>query len=290
MGPMVYLNGKLVPSRDAAISIYDHGFLYGDGVFEGIRVYGRRVFKLREHIARLYASARAVAIELPISGEELVGQVCELVRTNEVVDGYIRISVSRGVGLGLDPRVCKSPTMVISTDELSLYPQGMYRNGLNVVTCSTRVPPPQALEPRVKSLGKYIGNIIAKLEANRAGAGEGLMLNCQGCVAECTGDNLFIAKSGAIYTPPASAGILEGITRNTVMDLARQAGYEVVEKDMTLFDVYAADECFLTGTAAEVIPVVTVDGRPIGDGRPGQVTREMMRAFHALTQKEGVPV
>lgn len=290
MGPMVYLSGKLVPASEASVSVYDHGFLYGDGVFEGIRVYNRSVFKLREHIARLYASARAIAVEIPMAEEQFVECVLDLVRTNEVVDGYIRVSVSRGVGLGLDPRVCKRPTVVIMTDKLALYPEEMYRSGLEVVTCSTRVAPAQSLDPRIKSLGKYICNILAKLEANRVNAGEGLMLNVEGYVAEATGDNIFIVKDGKIYTPPTSAGILEGITRNTVIELAREAGYEVIEKMMTLFDVYTADECFLTGTAAEVIPVVSVDGRRIGEGRPGEVTNKLIHAFRALTRTEGVPV
>lgn len=290
MGPMIYLNGKLVPAAEAVVSVYDHGFLYGDGVFEGIRVYNRKVFKLNEHIARLYSGARAVAIEIPMAQEQFVENVLEVVRTNEVVDGYIRVTLSRGVGLGLDPRVCKKPTIVIMTDKLSLYPEEMYRNGLEVTTVSTRVPPAQSLEPRIKSLGKYICNIMAKLEANRVNAGEGLMLNCEGYVAEATGDNIFIIKEGKIYTPPTAAGILEGITRNTVIDLAREDGMEVIEKMMTLFDVYTADECFLTGTAAEVIPVVNVDGRRIGEGKPGEITNKLIRAFRALTKTEGVPV
>lgn len=290
MGRMIHLNGSLVPAEDASISCYDHGFLYGDGAFEGIRVYNTKVWKLREHVERLYASTRALMIKIPYPEDQFIDNVLEMVRVNEVVDGYIRVSVSRGIGLGLDPRVCKEPTICIMTDKLALYPREMYENGLEVVTVSTRIPPAQAVEPRIKSLGKYVCNIQAKLEANRVGAGEGLMLNMQGYVAEATGDNIFIIKDRVITTPPPYAGILEGITRNTVMDLAMEAGYVVRESLFTLFDVYSSDECFLTGTAAEVIPVVKVDGRIIGDGVPGPVTGELMEAFHAATKMEGVPV
>lgn len=291
MGPMVYLNGKLVPECEAVVSVIDHGFMYGDGIFEGIRVYGRKVFKLKEHVARLYAGAKATAIEIPMAQEQFVDAVLDVVRTNEVVDGYIRVTVSRGPALGLDPRNCNcAPTIVIMTGKLALYPEEMYKNGLNVVTVSTRVPPSQSLEPRIKSLGKYICNIMAKMEANMVNAGEGLMLNTEGYVAECTGDNIFIVKGGKLFTPPPAAGILEGITRETVMDLAREDGIEVVEKMMTLFDIYTADECFLTGTAAEVIPVVNVDGRMIGEGKPGEITNRLIRAYRAMTKTEGVPV
>lgn len=285
MGPMVYLNGKVVPSSEAVVSIYDHGFLYGDGVFEGIRVYNRKVFKLKEHISRLYQGTKAVGIGIPMPEEEFVNAVLEVVRANEVVDGYIRVTVTRGVGLGLDPRVCKTPTIVISTDQLALYSQELYDRGLDVVTCSTRVPPAQSIEPRIKTTGKYICNIQAKMEANRTNAGEGLMLNVEGYVAECTGDNLFILKNGKIYTPPPAAGILEGITRNTAIQLAEDAGFEVIEKMLTLYDIYSADECFLTGTAAEVIPVVSLDGRKIGSGKPGEVTVKLIRSFRAFARE-----
>lgn len=290
MGSMVYLNGKLVPESEAVVSVIDHGFMYGDGLFEGIRVYNRRVFKLNEHVARLYFGAKALAIEIPMAQEQFVDAVCGLVRTNELTDGYIRVTVTRGPALGLDPRNCGKPTIVIMTGKLALYPEEMYRNGLFVVTVSTRVPPSQSLEPRIKSTGKYVCNIQAKMEANMVNAGEGLMLNTEGYVAECTGDNIFLIKNGKILTPPAHAGILEGITRATVMEIAREAGYEVTETMMNLFDVYTCDECFLTGTAAEVIPVVDVDGRKIGDGKPGETTIKLMKAFRAVTATEGVPV
>ena len=290
MSRVVYLNGELVPEEDARVSVYDHGLLYGDGAFEGIRVYSGKVFKLREHIVRLYRSAHAMMINLPITEEEMEQAILTALRTNGVMDGYVRITITRGVGLGLDPRVCKTPTVIIMTDRLALYPEEMYNEGLQVVTVSTRVPPAQALEPRIKSLGKYVINIQAKIEANRVGAGEGLMLNTEGYVAEGTGDNIFLVRDGKLVTPPPYAGILEGITRNVVMGLARDMGIPVEERLFTLFDVYVADECFLTGTAAEVIPVVKVDGRTIGTGRPGEMTTRLIEAFRTLTRAEGVPI
>ena len=290
MSRVVYLNGELVPEEDARVSVYDHGLLYGDGAFEGIRVYSGKVFKLREHIVRLYRSAHAMMINLPITEEEMEQAILTALRTNGVMDGYVRITITRGVGLGLDPRVCKTPTVIIMTDRLALYPEEMYNEGLQVVTVSTRVPPAQALDPRIKSLGKYVINIQAKIEANRVGAGEGLMLNTEGYVAEGTGDNIFLVRDGKLVTPPPYAGILEGITRNVVMGLARDMGIPVEERLFTLFDVYVADECFLTGTAAEVIPVVKVDGRTIGTGRPGEMTNRLIEAFRTLTRAEGVPI
>jgi branched-chain amino acid aminotransferase len=289
MSRFVYINGELIPLENAKVTVYDHGLLYGDGAFEGIRVYSGKIFKLRDHLARLYHSALALMINLPIAEEEMEQAVLNLCRTNGVVDGYIRVTITRGVGLGLDPRNVKNPTVIIMTDKLSLYPEEMYRDGLHVATVSTRITPAQSLEPRIKSLGKYLVNIQAKLEANRAGAGEGLMLNVEGFVAEGTGDNIFLVKAGSLITPPPYAGILEGITRNAVMDLARGMGIHVLESLFTLFDVYTADECFLTGTAAEVIPVVKVDGRTIGSGLPGEMTKRLEEAFRTLTKTEGVP-
>ncbi len=290
MGSMIHLNGRLIPESEAHISVCDHGFLYGDGVFEGIRVYNRKVFKLREHIARLYMGARAIGMELTIPQETFVQNVLDVVRANDMANGYIRVNASRGIGLGLDPVVCKKPVILIMTSQLSLYPKEMYENGLAVITCSTRVPPPHSIDPRIKITGKYICNIVAKMEANRVGAGEGLMLNAQGYVAECTGDNIFIIKDGRLITPPPAAGILEGITRNTVIDLAREEGIEVTEEWMTQYDIYSADECFLTGTAAEVIPVTRLDGRIIGDGKVGSTTKRLMQLYKAFVNKEGVPV
>jgi len=289
MSRLVYINGELVPHSEAKVSVYDHGLLYGDGAFEGIRVYSGKIFKLGEHLARLYHSAHALMISLPITQDEMEQSVFDLCRRNDVVDGYIRVTVTRGIGLGLDPRGVKNPTIIIMTDKLALYPEEMYRDGLHVVTVSTRMTPAQSLEPRIKSIGKYVANIQAKIEANRVGAGEGLMLNVQGYVAEGTGDNIFILKGGKLVTPPAYAGILEGITRNAVMDLARGMGIPVEESLFTLFDVYTADECFMTGTAAEVIPAVKVDGRAIGSGHPGEITKRLMEAFRTLTKMEGVP-
>lgn len=290
MSRVVYINGELVPQEEAKVSVYDHGLLYGDGVFEGIRMYSGKIFKLWEHIVRLYRSAHAMMISLPITPEEMEQIVLDLCRKNEVVDGYVRITITRGIGLGLDPRGVKNPTVIIMTDKLSLYPEDMYQEGLSVVTVSTRITPAQSLEPRIKSLGKYVANIQAKIEANRSGAGEGLMLNTEGYVAEGTGDNVFIVQEGALITPPTYVGILEGITRNTVMGLARDMGIPVEETLFTQFDVYTADECFLTGTAAEVIPVVKVDGRAIGTGLPGEMTKRLIEAYRTLTKTEGVPI
>jgi branched-chain amino acid aminotransferase len=263
----VWINGDLVSKATASVPLYDHGVLYGDGVFEGIRVYENRVFKMHEHIARLFF------------------------KTNGHQNGYIRVTATRGVGLGLDPKHLKgTANFYISTEQLSLYPKEMYENGLIVITCSTRLPSPDVIDPRVKCTGKYINNIMAKSEANRAGAGEGIMLTREGYVGEATGDNIFLIKDNKITTPPASIGILQGITRDTVIELAIALGYEVFEPLVTLYDVYNADEIFLTGTAAEVIPAVHVDGRNIGDGKPGPITRQLMASFSDYARSTGVPV
>lgn len=280
MDKWVFLNGEYVPREEAHISICDHGFLYGDGAFEGIRAYNGRAFKLAEHIDRLYNSLKALWIELAYGREQFAASVNKLVEMNEVKDGYIRVTVTRGVALGLDPKnINGDPTVVISTDKLSLYPRSMYENGLDVVTVATRIANPQVLEPRIKSLGKYLTNIQAKIEANQVGAAEGLMLTEDGYVAECTGDNIFFAKKGVVCTPPAFLGILEGITRQTAMDLLGEMGIEVQERVFTRFDLYTADETFLTGTAAEVVPMVKLDDRTIGDGKPGAITRRLMESF-----------
>ena len=286
MDKWVFLNGEFVPCEQAHVHIYDHGFLYGDGAFEGIRAYHGRVFKLKEHMERLYNSLKALWIELPYGREQFAANVEQLVARNEVTDGYVRVTVTRGIALGLDPKnISTPPTVVISTDKLSLYPKSMYESGLEVVTVATRIANPQVLEPRIKSLGKYLCNIQAKIEANQVGAGEGLMLTEDGYVAECTGDNVFFAKRGAVYTPPAFVGILEGITRQTAVDLLARLGIEVVEKVLTRFDLYTADESFLTGTAAEVIPMVKLDGRKIGDGKPGPITKKLEKAFRAYVER-----
>ncbi len=282
MDKWVFLNDKFVPSEEAHVPIYDHGFLYGDGAFEGIRAYNCKVFKLNEHIERLYSSLKALWIDMPYDANQFVANVLKLVEMNEAKDAYIRVTVTRGVSLGLDPKNVKTgPTIVISTDKLSLYPPSMYETGMEVVTVATRVASPHSMEVRIKSLGKYLANIQAKIEANHVGAGEGLMLTEAGYVAECTGDNLFYIKKGVVYTPPGYVGILEGITRGTVIDILRDGGYTVNECLFTRFDLYNADECFCTGTAAEVIPMVKLDGRLINDGVPGPITKETMAAFRA---------
>jgi len=289
MGQRVYLNGHMVAREDAHLSIYDHGFLYGDGAFEGIRVYSRRVFKLDAHLDRLYRSARALAIDLGLPKEQFRTAVLETVRANELESGYIRVSVSRGAFLGLDPAHMKDarPTIVISTEQLRLYPPEMYEHGLEAITASTRVPPAQCLDPQIKSLGRYVNNILAKMEANRVGAGEALMLNVQGNVAEATGDNVFLVRDGELITPPTSEGALPGITRATVIQQARALGIPFRESVITLYDCYSADESFLTGTAAEVIPMVRLDGRYVGDGRPGPVTHRLIAAFREATRTDG---
>ena len=287
MDKWVFLNGEFVPAENACVSIYDHGFLYGDGAFEGIRSYHGKAFKLDQHVDRLYNSLKALWIELPYGREQFAANIEKLMELNEVTDGYIRVTVSRGITLGLDPKNIKGePTVAISSDKLSLYPKSMYEEGLVVVTVATRVANPQVLEPRIKSLGKYLCNIQAKIEANQVGAGEGLMLTEDGYVAECTGDNIFYAKDGVVYTPPAYLGILEGITRQTVMDLLEEMVVKVVEKVFTRFDLYTADEAFLTGTAAEVIPMVELDARSINDGKPGEITKRLIDAFHAYVAKQ----
>ena len=291
MTHMVCMNGELVGWEDAKIPFYDHGLLYGDGLFEGIRVYNNRVFKLDEHVRRLYLSAQALAINLTVPVEEMRDDILRTARANGHSQGYIRVTVTRGTGLGLDPRAVKtSPNVYISCEQLSLYPPELYENGLIVSTVSTRLPSPDVIDPRVKCTGKYINNILAKMEANRAGAGEGLMLTREGYVGEATGDNIFLIKGGAIFTPSTSIGILQGITRDTVIALALEMGLTVSEPLITLYDVYNCDEAFLTGTAAEVIPAVQFDGRLIGDGRPGPITRRLVSAFRDYAQSTGVPV
>lgn len=285
----VWMNGDLVPKEQATVPLYDHGLLYGDGLFEGIRVYNNRVFKLDEHVARLYYSAQALNIPMPGPVEAMREAILETARANGHRQGYIRVTVTRGTGLGLDPKHLKTGANIyISCEQLALYPAELYEQGLKVATVSTRLPSPDVIDPRVKCTGKYINNIMAKAEANRYGAGEGLMLTREGYVGEATGDNLFLVKKGVLSTPPASLGILQGITRDTVIELAREMNLTVEEPMMTLYDVYNADEAFLTGTAAEVIPAVEFDGRVIGDGRPGPITRRLVAAFREHTQTTGV--
>jgi len=281
----VYINGKLVDKSQATVSVYDHGLLYGDGVFEGIRVYSGKVFRLAEHIDRLYDSARHILLEIPLTREQMTEAVVATVKANNKGDGYIRLVVTRGAGsLGLDPGRCSDPQVIIIVDDISLYPEKFYESGLEIITSSVIRNHPAALSPRVKSLN-YLNNIMAKIEAVRAGCQEAIMLNHNGEVAECTGDNLFLVKHGLLRTPPLHAGILEGITRNAVIELARADGIVVQEIALTRHDVYAADECFLTGTAAEVVPVVKCDGRPIGTGKPGPLTRQLRERFGALVRQ-----
>ncbi len=286
MSLKVYIGGKLYDKADAKISVYDHGLLYGDGVFEGIRSYAGHVFRLKEHIDRLYDSARAIHLEIPMSREEMAKAVTETLAVNNLKDAYIRLVVTRGAGsLGLDPRKTTDPQVIIITDSIQLYPAELYEHGLKIITAGTMRNHPAALNPRVKSLN-YLNSILAKIEGTNAGCLEALMLNHKGEVAECTGDNIFVVRKGALHTPSLDSGILEGITREAVIELARDAGISVVERAMDRHDIYTADECFLTGTAAEVIPVVECDGRPIGNGKPGPITKDLLKRFHALVRGE----
>jgi branched-chain amino acid aminotransferase len=286
----IFMDGKYYSERDAKVSVFDHGLLYGDGVFEGIRAYHGHVFKLKEHIDRLFYSAKAILLELPMSHAQLMKATVETCRANKLRDGYIRLVVTRGVGtLGLNPRTCKKPSVIIIADKIQLYPPEYYKRGLDIITVPTVRNLHSALNPAIKSLN-YLNNILAKIEANNAGVEEAVMLNAEGFVAECTGDNLFIVKNRALSTPPLSAGALYGITRQTVIELAEEAGLKVSEPNLTRYDLFNADECFLTGTGAELIPVVKIDGRVIGTGKPGPITRRLEEDYHALTKVSGEPI
>lgn len=294
MGLIIYLNGDFVPVAEAKVSVFDHGLLYGDGVFEGIRAYNGRVFMLDEHLERLYNSAKAIRLEMPLKPVEMEDKILETLRRNKMQDGtfptYIRVVVTRGPGdLGLDPDKCSKPFIFIITDKITLYPNEFYEKGLSVITVPTRRNIPEALNPRIKSLN-YLNNILAKIEAKTANVMEAIMLNNDGYVVECTGDNIFIIKNEIVYTPPTYIGALEGVTRNVAMSLARDMGLQVEERIFNRYEVYIADECFLTGTAAEIVPVVKVDGRVIGDGQPGKVTRELVNRFRKFTQTAGTPI
>ena len=280
----VYINGKFYDQQDAKISVFDHGLLYGDGVFEGLRSYGGKVFRLEQHLDRLWDSARAILLEIPMSREEMGQAINESLVNNGIEDGYIRALVTRGAGtLGLDPNRTSDPQVVIIAQNIALYPDEFYESGLEIITVSVVRNHPEALNPRIKSLN-YLNNILAKIEGLRAGCVEALMLNHRGEVAECTADNIFLVSDGALLTPSVDAGILEGITRDAVIELAKQASIEVREQTLSKHDVYTADECFLTGTAAEVVPVVKVDSRRIGDGKPGPITRDLKDRFHRLAR------
>lgn len=285
MSTKIFISGRFYDKEDAKISVFDHGLLYGDGVFEGIRSYGGKVFRLPEHLDRLWYSAKAILLEIPMTKDDMGKAIYEALAVNKITDGYIRVVVTRGAGtLGLDPNRCSNPQVIIIADRIQLYPQELYEKGLEIVTVSVLRNHPAALSPRIKSLN-YLNNILAKIEGLKAGCIEALMLNHKGEVAECTGDNIFLVRGGRIITPPLDAGILEGITRDAVIDIARASGREVQEIAITKHDVYVADECFLTGTAAEVVPVVKVDSRPIGDGAPGPITCELMKRFHEATRQ-----
>ncbi|MBO1225562.1 MAG: branched-chain-amino-acid transaminase [Candidatus Scalindua sediminis] len=280
----VYINGKLYPKEDAKISVFDHGLLYGDGVFEGIRCYNGRMFKFSEHIDRLYNSARAIYLEIPMTKEEIKNAVKDTLDANNMKDSYIRLVVTRGIGkLGLDPFNCSKPQIIIITDLIELYPRELYEKGLDAIVVPTIRNHYEALNPKIKSLN-YLNNILAKIECINAGAAEGVMLNKDGYVAECTGDNIFIVEGNEILTPPTYAGILVGITRNVVIDLAIKAGMKVKEEQLTRYDLYIADECFLTGTAAGIIPVVRIDGRKISSGKPGNITCSLLEKYNKLTK------
>ena len=284
MGLKVWLNGQLVDRENATVSVFDHGLLYGDGVFEGIRSYQGKVFRLEAHVRRLYDSARGIRLAIPISPAEMARAIVETLDANGLKDSYIRAVVTRGEGtLGLDPNRCTKPNIFIITDKISLYPPELYERGLEIITAATMRNHPNAVNPRLKSLN-YLNNILAKIEAIDAGTLEAVMLNHLGYVAECTGDNLFIVRDGVVFTPPTAAGILEGITRDEILDICRAAGIVVREENLTRQDLYVADECFLTGTAAEVVPVVGIDKRPIGTGKPGPVTARLAEEFHRRTR------
>ena len=286
----IYIDGKFYSEANAKVSVFDHGLLYGDGIFEGIRFYNGRVFRLEQHLERLWNSARSICLDIPMTRQEMTEALLETIRQNHLRDGYIRLVVTRGVGnLGLNPEQCKNPSVIIIVATIVLYHEDFYRKGLSIVTVATRRSNPASLNPAVKSLN-YLNNVMARIEANLASADEALMLNDAGNVAECTADNVFIIKHGQIYTPPITAGALQGITRSVVFDIAGEFDLKVIEADFTRHDIFVADECFLTGTAAEIVPVVKADGRIIGNGKPGPITTRIVAQFREMTQKTGTPI
>lgn len=286
----IYLDGEYKNAADARVSVFDHGLLYGDGVFEGIRAYNGRVFKLDEHIRRFFEGAKAIFLEIPLTHEQLVEIVCETCRRNNLRDGYIRLVATRGEGdLGLSPTKCERPFVFCIAATILLYPEEMYKTGIPVITAQQRRNNPTILDPQIKSLN-YLNNILAKIEANHAGAQEAIMLTQGGIVAECTADNIFIVKDGTIFTPPIHCGALDGITRRTVIELARTAGFTLLEKEFTLFNVYNADECFLTGTGAECIPVTTADRRQIGNGAAGEITQKILELYRNYVRSNGTEI
>ena len=288
MSLKIYIDGKLLDKNEARISVFDHGLLYGDGVFEGIRSYDGLIFKLTEHLLRLYESAKSIGLSIPISLPELTQAIIRTLKANQLKDAYIRLIVTRGVGdLGLDPAKCPNPTIIIIADKIALYPEEYYKNGLELITASTRRSIPEAMNPQIKSLN-YLNNILAKIEATNSGVMEAIMLNQNGYLVECSGVNIFVIKKEQILTPPCFLGALKGITRDTIIELAREEKLEVREEIMTRHDLFNSDESFLTGTAAEIIPVVKVDGRTIGNGKPGKITARLLNGFRQLTKTEGV--
>ncbi len=286
----IYINGKIVPKKDAKISVFDHGLLYGDGVFEGIRTYNGRVFMLDAHIDRLYRSAHAIAMKINMSKRSMIKAVLDTCRANKTINGYVRLVVTRGIGtLGLNPYLCRKEQVIIIAGKIQLYPQDLYKRGMKVVTAGVIRNHTESICPAIKSLN-YLNNILAKIEAINAGVEEAVMLNPQGYVAEASGDNVFILRGNELATTPVSSGALDGITREVVMDIARQGGLEVRECNLTRYDLYNADEMFLTGTAAEIISVVEMDRRKIGTGRPGRKTQDLARRFHEFAQSFGTPI
>ena len=286
----IYVDGKFYSEANAKVSVFDHGLLYGDGIFEGIRFYNGRVFRLEQHLERLWNSARSICLKITMTREEMTEALLETIRQNHLRDGYVRLVVTRGVGnLGLNPEQCKSPSVIIIVATIALYHEDFYRKGLSIVTVATRRSNPAALNPAVKSLN-YLNNVMARIEANLASADEALMLNDAGNVAECTADNVFVVSHGQIFTPPITAGALQGITRSVVFDIGREFDIKVTEADLTRHDIFVADECFLTGTAAEIVPVVKADGRIIGNGKPGAITTRIIARFREMTHNTGTPI
>ena len=287
---LINVNGTLYPKEKAVVSVFDHGLLYGDGVFEGIRAYNGRVFRLVEHMERLYDSAKAIMLQIPLTEKEMTQQVLRTLAANSIRDGYVRLVVTRGEGdLGLGPDKCGVPNWFCIADTIQLYPQKYYDEGLTLLTVPTRRNVPEALSPKIKSLN-YLNNIMAKIEANQRGVPEAIMLNSEGYVAECTGDNIFVIKGNSLITPPTYIGALDGITRQVTMQLGLKLKMKVSEEPFTRYDIFTADEVFLTGTAAEIVPVVEVDGRSIGTGKPGVKTQRLIAAFRTLTKKEGIAI
>ncbi|MCM8825141.1 MAG: branched-chain-amino-acid transaminase [Candidatus Omnitrophica bacterium] len=290
MGLWIYLDGKFVDEKQAKISVFDHGLLYGDGVFEGLRIYSGKLFRVKEHIERLYRSAKAIMLEIPVSMEGMIDIIVKTVRKNKLRDAYVRVVVTRGIGdLGLDPRKCLRPTIFVIASKIKLYPEEYYENGLSLVTIATRRNLTESINPAIKSLN-YLNNVLAKIEATNAGAMEGIFLNNEGYVAECTGENIFMINGNNLWTPPIFAGALGGITRDVVIQLGKEMGLNVEERLLTRYDLYNADECFLSGTAAEIVPVTVIDGRKIGAGKIGELTKKIREKFHKLTQTEGTPI